>query len=66
MRTIILESFKARAIVVYKQNTMILRKNVQTFLLQVFLLEKKNVYIQNYFILTGRFNIKMLYTKGRI
>lgn len=66
MRTIILESFKARAIVVYKQNTMILRKNVQTFLLQVFLLEKNNVYIQNYFILTGSFNIKMLYTKGRI
>lgn len=66
MRTIILESFKARAIVVYKQNTMILRKNVQTFLLQVFLLEKKNVYIQNYLILTGSFNIKMLYTKGRI
>ena len=63
MRTIILESFKARAIVVCKQNNDIQEKD---FYITGFFLLEKNVYIQNCIILTGRFNIKMLYTKGRI
>ena len=66
MRTIILESFKARAIVVYKQNNDIQEKCAKTFYITGFFLLEKNVYIQNCIILTGRFNIKMLYTKGRI